>query len=254
MAIEILGLLVAGAGASWGWWQLQRMRYARSVKALESVLDDDAQVAFTVAGHAMTSRGHAHLTPLHLLYGLLQDESFTAVLRSLEADPDAIETKVLAVLDGIKGDDHAAAAELVEVLNRAYTTARIGERKVSVADFGARIAYSDAGNLLGIDPYALCFRLVHDHALPPPELAGRTDVAVVLRNDNHTTFEFVVNVLQKVFELSGSDADARARETHHEGRAVIGRYKSAVAREKVIAARALARDQGFPLWIGVEDV
>jgi ATP-dependent Clp protease adapter protein ClpS len=40
--------------------------------------------------------------------------------------------------------------------------------------------------------------------------------------------------------------------THTAGRAVIGRFPAADARDKIVQARALARAQAFPLWIGVE--
>jgi ATP-dependent Clp protease adapter protein ClpS len=89
--------------------------------------------------------------------------------------------------------------------------------------------------------------------IPPTDLPGRTDVAVVIRNDHHTTFEFVVGVLQNAFDLTAAAAEAYARQTHTEGRALIGRFKLAVARDRVIAARSRAREQGHPLWIGLED-
>jgi ATP-dependent Clp protease adaptor protein ClpS len=253
VAIEILGLLVAGAGASWGWWQLQRRRWAKvSKRELERILDGDSQIVFSVASHAVTSRGQPEMWPLHLLYGLLQDESFKTALTALGGDPDAVETKVLARLDELKTLD-GGHAQLIETLNRAFTTAHISHRQISIADLGSRVAYTDAGSLIGVEPYELCFRLVHGLPLPPTELPGRTDVAVVLRNDNHTTFEFVMAILQNLFDVSSDRAKALAMETHEKGRAIIGRYKLAVAKDKLIAARSRARDQGFPLWIGLED-
>lgn len=253
MGIEILGLIVAGAGASWGWWQLQRHRHGRlGLAELESAFDGDAQVVFSVAGHAMTSRGHAEMWALHLLYGLLQDESFTGALKTQGGDPDAVETNVLAELDERKTDD-AGAAQLVDVINRSYFIAQGADRKVSVVDLAGRVLATDAAALLGVDAYELYFRIVHDMAVPPLELPGRTDVAIVLRNDNHTTMEFVMAILQNVFDLSPADAEARTMETHHHGRSIIGRFKSPVATEKVTKVRTHAREHRFPLWIGLED-
>lgn len=254
MAIEILGLLMAGAGASYGWWQMQRRRFSRMGReALETSFDADTQVAFGVATHAMTSRGHTELTALHLVYGLLQDEGFTTAIRALDGDPDAIESKVLALLDE-RAADPTGAAQALEVINRTYWIARSTDRKIEIADLWARLFTTDAGSLVTLDGHALLFRLVHGMAAPAPDLPGRTDVAVVLRNDNITTFELVMTLLQDVFGLTAADAEARAVATHHEGRAIVGRYKLAVARDKVIAARARAREQGFPLWIGLEDI
>lgn len=261
MGIEILGILVAGAGASWGWWQLQRHRHARlGLKKLESGLDEDAQIVFSVAGHAMTSRGHHEMWPLHLLYGLLQDEAFTAAIKSVGGDVEAIEGKVLTELDEPRSDapeavtrDRARAAQLVHALNYAFAVAHSRDTKVSVTDLAARVLGTDVAQLLGVDRYDLYFRIVHGLPEQPLEMPGRTDVAVVLRNDNHTTFEFVLAILQNVFELSPTDAEARAYETHNHGRTVIGRYKLAAARDKVSAARSRAREHSFPLWLGLED-
>jgi ATP-dependent Clp protease adaptor protein ClpS len=254
VGIEILGLLVAGAGASWGWWMLQRARNTRlGLKELESAFEPDAQIVFTVAGHAMTTRGHTEMWPLHLLYGLLQDESFTSAVKAQGGDPDAIESKVLTELDDRKTDERGPE-QLVYVINHAYYVARSHDRKVSVVDLAGRVlGVPSVSELLGIDPYELNFRLVHGLAPPSLEMPGRTDVAVVLRNDNFTTFEFVIAVLVNVFDLPPDDAEARAMQTHKESRSIIGRYKLAVARDKLITARARARDAGFPLWIGLED-
>ena len=46
--------------------------------------------------------------------------------------------------------------------------------------------------------------------------------------------------------IGGQDA------THTAGRAVIGRFAATDARDKIAQARALAKAQAFPLWIGVE--
>jgi ATP-dependent Clp protease adapter protein ClpS len=64
----------------------------------------------------------------------------------------------------------------------------------------------------------------------------------------------VTSTLIDVFGLSEADAKARTLETHKEGRTTIGRFKLPVARDKVITVRSLARAQGFPLWVGLEDV
>lgn len=253
MGIEILGLLVAGAGASYGWWQLQRRRNARfGQKQLEAGFDGDAQVVFSVAGHAMTSRGHTELWTVHLLYGLLQDETFTTAIRKLDGDPDAIESKVLAVLDERKADPQGAV-QAIEVLNRAYWIAQATDRKVEIVDVWSHLSRTEIASLIGVDPHELLFLLVHGMRPAALDMPGRTEAHVVLRNDNHSTFELVVGILMNVFELSEDDAKARAMDTHNTGRTVIGRYKLPVARDKVIAARARARDQGYPLWIGLED-
>ena len=246
-------MLVASAGASWGWWQLQRRRHVRlGLKELESAFDGDAQVVLTVALHAMKSRNHPELWPLHLLYGLLQDESFIAAVKKLDGDPDLAETQALAALDERKAEPNGAMQAL-SLLNYCYAVSRSQKRTVGVNELAVRLLLTDASSFIAADTFDLRFMLVHGMRQPAPDLPGRTDVAVVLRNDDHTTFEFVIAILQNVFELSPPSAEALAKQTHAEGRAIVGRYKSGVARDKLIAARGRAREQHFPLWIGLED-
>ena len=65
-----------------------------------------------------------------------------------------------------------------------------------------------------------------------------------------TRSEYVVTLLREVFEAT--DAEAVMSRTHDSGRAVIGRYPADEAKARVERAQAHARDNGFPLWIGVE--
>jgi ATP-dependent Clp protease adapter protein ClpS len=96
------------------------------------------------------------------------------------------------------------------------------------------------------------FVLFHGHAEPDLAVDEPRDVLVVLRNDHYTTQTFVCTVLRDVFELPDGMAETVMRATHTDGRAVVGRFTAAAARSKIAAARALARAQTFPLWIGVE--
>jgi ATP-dependent Clp protease adaptor protein ClpS len=97
------------------------------------------------------------------------------------------------------------------------------------------------------------FRLYHRNA--PQPLDGFTgDVFVVLRNDDYTTREIVVEILTTTFGYDAGRAETRMMETHTQGRGVVGRYPVATARAKVTEVRELTRSRGFPLWIGIEPV
>lgn len=254
MAVEILGLIAAGAGAGYIWRALRRWQTGDVGKAqFEATLDTDVAVAFGVARHAMTSRGHRYLRPLHLLYGLLQVDTFTQALERLGGVPDAIETRVLAALDE-RAEDPEAVERVGYALGYVYQVARITEREVSLGDLWARIGSDDElAALLEVDPDDLLFVLVHGMPQPTLDLPGRSDVHVVLRNDDITTQELVTNLLRDVFELADDDAHARMMQTHTQGKTIVGRYKLAVARDKVIRARTRAREEHAPLWIGLED-
>lgn len=251
--IELLGLLAAGAGATYGWWKLQRARGPSGLKLLESRLDTDANVAFGVATHAVTARAHPAMVPLHLLYGLLQVETFTDAITKLGGSPDAIEGRVLEELEEPLAHVDLDARMLGGLLSYVYAVADATGRPITIVDLWARLALVDVARLVEIEPHELTFLLVHGMAAPPPDLPDRVDVHVILRNDDYTTQEFVSSLLVEVFGLSSADAHTRMLETHTQGKAIVGRFKRAVARDKVITARARAREAGFPLWVGVED-
>jgi ATP-dependent Clp protease adaptor protein ClpS len=254
VAIEILSLLVAGAGASYSFWAIQRRRdRGLGLRQLESAFDADASVVFGVARHAVTTRGHTAMWPLHLIYGLLQDETFTAAIKRLDGDPDAVETRVLAALDAHTRDDPKGQELAGHVLGYSWAVAKHHDRKVTIIDLWGRLALLDEAALLGVPGDELHFLLVHRMPAPPPDLEGRTECHVILRNDDFTTQELVMQILRDVFELSETDAYARMMQTHTEGKSIVGRYKIAVARDKIITARSRARAKMMPLWIAPED-
>jgi ATP-dependent Clp protease adaptor protein ClpS len=74
----------------------------------------------------------------------------------------------------------------------------------------------------------------------------------MIRNDDVTTQQFVVDILRDVFMLPEADAVAKMRTTHETGHAIVGRYPVAAAKDKIEAARRKAVEQLMPLWIGAE--
>src|SRR5690606_39028106 len=130
--------------------------------------DTDVAVAFGVARHAMTSRGHRYLRPLHLLYGLLQVDAFTQAIERLGGSPDAIETRVLAALDESDADPEAVE-RAGYALGYVYQVARVTEREVSLGDLWARLVRDgELAALVEVDPDDLLFVLVH--GTPQPTL------------------------------------------------------------------------------------
>lgn len=258
-------LVLAGAGVG-AWWL---HRYQRRPERLRlrgaSGYETDAEVAIHVAVHEARSRGHAWASPLHLLYGLLQDELVAAAIQRAGGDPAALEDRVLAALDAHGTPDDVAsdtaydtAREASWILAYATAAAEDSGRGVSCTDLWAAVSRSEseAAALIeaaGTSRIAVLFLLFHgDEPEISEGLAG--DVHVVLRNDHYTTREFVCDVLERVFALPPDEAAARMQATHEHGRAVIGRYSVAEARDKIRETRRLAKLRGFPLWIGVEPI
>lgn len=75
---------------------------------------------------------------------------------------------------------------------------------------------------------------------------------VLLHNDDYTTREFVVWVLQTVFHKTESDAVAIMSHVHDNGIGVAGVYTFEVAETKVTKTLHLAKAQQFPLQLSIE--
>src|SRR5262249_36891704 len=75
---------------------------------------------------------------------------------------------------------------------------------------------------------------------------------VLLHNDDYTTREFVVWVLQTVFHKNESDAIAIMSHVHNHGIGVAGIYTFEVAETKVTKTTHLAKAQQFPLQLSIE--
>ncbi len=76
---------------------------------------------------------------------------------------------------------------------------------------------------------------------------------VIIHNDDFTTMDFVVMVLKDVFFLSEENAQALMLQVHHSSKAVAGVYTYDIAVSKVRKATTMAREQGFPLRLTVEE-
>ncbi len=76
---------------------------------------------------------------------------------------------------------------------------------------------------------------------------------VVLLNDDYTTMEFVVHVLESVFDKGPAEAYRIMMEVHTSGRGVCGAYTYEVAETKVATVHEMAQGEGFPLRAGIEE-
>jgi ATP-dependent Clp protease adaptor protein ClpS len=77
---------------------------------------------------------------------------------------------------------------------------------------------------------------------------------VILLNDDYTTMEFVVNVLESVFQKSPAEAFQIMMHVHTNGRGLAGVYPWEVAETKVETVVSLAREAGYPLKAIAEPV
>ena len=76
---------------------------------------------------------------------------------------------------------------------------------------------------------------------------------VVLLNDDYTTMEFVIRVLESVFQKSPAEAYRVMMHVHVQGRGIAGVYPWEIAETKADTVAELARDAQFPLRAAVEE-
>ena len=76
---------------------------------------------------------------------------------------------------------------------------------------------------------------------------------VVLLNDDYTTMEFVLSVLEGMFQKSPAEAFRLMMQVHTQGQATCGTYTYEVAETKVDTVQEMARLEGFPLQATIEE-
>ena len=80
-----------------------------------------------------------------------------------------------------------------------------------------------------------------DKTTPPPRFY------VIMHNDDYTTMEFVIELLEKVFRKTPRDAAHLMLTIHTEGQATCGCYPHEVAETKITQAHRYAKESGYPL-------
>jgi ATP-dependent Clp protease adaptor protein ClpS len=86
-----------------------------------------------------------------------------------------------------------------------------------------------------------------EQRVEPPRL-----FQVVMLNDDYTPMEFVVHVLQELFQHDLDTATLIMLKIHHEGRGICGVYSKDVAATKVELVQAAAKRAGHPLQCTME--
>jgi ATP-dependent Clp protease adaptor protein ClpS len=75
---------------------------------------------------------------------------------------------------------------------------------------------------------------------------------VLLLNDDYTTMDFVVEILESVFNKAPAEAYRIMMAVHTQGQGLCGVYPFEVAETKVATVVDLARGNGFPLRATME--
>lgn len=75
---------------------------------------------------------------------------------------------------------------------------------------------------------------------------------VLLINDDYTTMDFVIEVLESIFHKQPAEAYRIMMAVHTQGKGLCGVYPHEVAETKVQAVIERARENGFPLLAAME--
>jgi ATP-dependent Clp protease adaptor protein ClpS len=96
----------------------------------------------------------------------------------------------------------------------------------------------------------------HDVSLLEPRktLTPPPMYQVWLLNDDYTPMDFVIDVLQRIFQQDSAQAEQMMLKVHTEGRAVCGQYTYDVAQTKVERVLDYARGHGYPLQCVMEGI
>ena len=76
---------------------------------------------------------------------------------------------------------------------------------------------------------------------------------VVLLNDDYTTMEFVVHVLESVFQKSPAEAFRVMMHVHVNGKGIAGIYPWDIAETKAATVATMAKEAGYPMRATIEE-
>lgn len=93
-----------------------------------------------------------------------------------------------------------------------------------------------------------------EHLDSDTDISEPSQFRVLLHNDDYTTMEFVVQILESVFNKNAPEANQIMLNVHKQGIGVCGIFTAEVAETKVAIVHHLARRQKFPLRCSMEKI
>jgi ATP-dependent Clp protease adaptor protein ClpS len=76
--------------------------------------------------------------------------------------------------------------------------------------------------------------------------------AVFMLNDDYTTWDFCIQIINAVFQKTVEEADAITRDIHTKGKGLCGMYSYEIAETKACMVKQQARKEGFPMRCSIE--
>lgn len=194
-----------------------------------------------------------------------------------EPGSDEDETSDSEEDDTLESDHEPIPVEHFQiVLQRAIAHARSsGCEEVNSADVLVAMLDGSVGDLLnehGMTRYDVTTYICHGIAKDAQASSGGGDVPnrpgleglngdatgssmlrVCLLNDDYTSMDFVVRVLEEVFELKNEDAERMMLQLHHDGLVACGTFTREEAQARAARVMDLARQHQHPLRCRVQE-
>ena len=76
---------------------------------------------------------------------------------------------------------------------------------------------------------------------------------VIMHNDHYSTWEFVIDVLKRVFHKNEDEAISITNSVHNKGSGICGIYSNEIAVMKIQQVHSMAKANGFPLKCTIEE-
>jgi ATP-dependent Clp protease adapter protein ClpS len=208
-------------------------------------------------------------TPEHLLLALTDDPDAAQVMQACNVDLQKLREAILASLSPISGRTVPRTSQSIEtdLQHAAVHAESIGREEINGAHVLVAMLTGPAARYLheqGMTRYDATTFVSHgitkamprraveimDHsplnALSDDSAASST-FKVLLLNDDYTTMEFVVYVLEEIFELEHEDAVRIMFQTHGEGMSECGVFAREEAEAKAMQVMNLAQQHQQPL-------
>jgi ATP-dependent Clp protease adapter protein ClpS len=225
------------------------------------------------AGH------HEYATLEHLLLALIDDSKAAVILRECNVDLEKLRRNLVTYIEvelakfaTDSSENSKPSAALERLIQRAITHVQsIGRDEVTVANVLVGIFVereSEAATLLeeqGMTRYDATLyvshgigkaeRLSRGHGAVAPAVSVQPSdllAKVLLLNDDYTPMEFVVHVLERVFDKDHETAIRIMLEIHNEGVGICGIYPYDAANAKVTEVLNLAHEHQHPLQCVLE--
>jgi ATP-dependent Clp protease adapter protein ClpS len=214
--------------------------------------------------HGVASQqGRQYATPEDLLIALADDPDASAVMHGLRIDAERLRRELAASMEeaaeeaaGATSEMPKPSAEFQRILQHTITHAlSIGRDAITGVDVLVVLLTEPAGHFLqqqGMTRYTATRYISHgivdgDPAAAGADLPAGASAAVHMLNDDYTPMEFVVHVLEEMFDMDHDTACRVMLHIHGKGVSACGTYPADVARAKIAEVLALAREHQHPL-------